>query len=79
MPCTWQRCIRARNNLKKFLNKLYDNGVIVNNKNVIVSIKDGICNAKGYIYVTEPQIQRVNLNEQDWSVSDSDGYNADID
>ncbi len=74
-----EACIRARNNLKKFLNKLYDNGVIVNNKNVIVSIKDGICNAKGYIYVTEPQIQRVNLNEQDWSVSDSDGYNADID
>lgn len=63
---------KARNNLRLYLNGLIKEGITINSKDVQVSIKNGICMAKGKVYVTAPQTQRKDIGEQDWSVNTTD-------
>lgn len=68
---------KARNNLRVYLNRLIGEGIIINSKDIQVNIKDGVCRSLGKVFVTEPQIQRTAVSEQDWRVNTANEQNGE--
>ncbi len=58
----------ARDNLRVYLNRLHDKGIIIGFKDIKADINDGMCTVKGTINVCEPQYERVPITDDDWSV-----------
>lgn len=59
---------KARYNLRIYLNTLHSQGIIIGSKNITAGIKAGKCITNGFINVCEPQIERIPITENDWSV-----------
>ena len=62
----------AKKRLASYMNKLSDKGIVINNKDVKVSIADGVCSTNGYLYLSVPQNKHKVISIDEWRVKDSD-------
>jgi len=69
---------KARNNLLIYMNNLRDKGVVIGEKSITSTIKNGVCLTQGVISVKEPQINRQPLSDEELSKDDLTEYGRKV-
>ncbi len=69
---------KARENLLLYLNDLRDKGVVIGEKHITATIKDGVCLSQGIISVKEPQTNRQSLSQEELSKDDLTEYGREV-
>ncbi len=67
----------AKARLKRYLDRLSENGVLILENNVTISIENNICTAKGRIIVEEPAWEYRSIDESEWRIEQTDEHNGD--
>lgn len=67
----------AQARLKRYLEKLVENGVTIIENNVIFTIENNSCIAKGRIIVEEPAWEYLEVQDSEWRIEQTDEYNGD--
>ena len=69
---------KARNNLLLYMNSLREKGIVIGEKNITSTIKNGVCLSQGIIHVKEPQVNRQPLSEEELSKDDLTEYGRKV-
>lgn len=62
--------------LNRYLNQLIEKGVLILEKNVTISIENGVCIAKGRIIVEESGWEYKLVDANEWRIEQTDEYNG---
>ena len=66
----------AKNKLKRYFDKLNENGVSIVKNNVKIYIKNNNCIAEGRIFVEEPAWEYKIIDESEWRIEQTDEHNG---
>ena len=66
----------AKNKLKRYFDKLSENGVSIIKNNVKIYIKNNYCIAEGRIFVEEPAWEYKVIDESEWRIEQTDEHNG---
>lgn len=66
----------AKNKLKRYFDKLNENGVSIVKNNVKIYIKNNNCIAEGRIFVEEPAWEYKIIDESEWRIERTDEHNG---
>ncbi len=67
----------AKAKLKRYFDRLSDNGVLITENNVTIIIENNLCIAKGRIIVDEPAWEYKTIDESEWRIEQTDEHNGD--
>ncbi|MBH1941454.1 sporulation protein YqfD [Mobilitalea sibirica] len=67
----------AKARLKRYLDRLIENNVLIIENNVTISIENNTCIAKGRIIVEEPAWEYKIVDESEWRIEQPDEHNGD--
>ncbi|HKL79344.1 MAG TPA: sporulation protein YqfD, partial [Mobilitalea sp.] len=65
----------AKARLKRYFDQLSENGVLIIENNVTISIENNICIAKGRIIVEEPAWEYKTIDDSEWRIDQTDELN----
>jgi similar to stage IV sporulation protein len=65
----------AKARLKRYFDRLSENGVYITENNVTIRYKDNKCIAEGRILVEEPAWEYQVINESEWRIEQTDEHN----
>ncbi|TAH72856.1 MAG: sporulation protein YqfD [Anaerolineaceae bacterium] len=67
----------AKSRLKRYFDKLTENGVYISRNNVTIEFKNNMCIAQGRIFVEEPAWEYKIVDESEWRINQTDEHNGD--
>ncbi len=67
----------AKARLKRYFDRLSENGVLILENNVTIIIKNNLCTAEGRIIVEEPAWEYKTIDENEWRIEQIDEHNGD--
>lgn len=67
----------AKDRLKRYLDRLSENGVLILENNVTITIKNNVCLTEGRIIVEEPAWEYRTIDESEWRIEQIDEHNGD--
>ncbi|HWT75664.1 MAG TPA: sporulation protein YqfD [Mobilitalea sp.] len=67
----------AQARLNRYFNRLKENGVIINENNVKITVENNYCIAKGRILVEEPAWEYQTILEDEWRIPQTDEHSGD--
>ncbi len=66
----------AKDRLKRYFDRLSENGVLILENNVTITIKNNVCVAQGRIVVEEPAWEYRIIDESEWRIEQIDEHNG---
>ncbi len=67
----------ANNKLKRYFDRLGENGVYITRNNVTIDVNSSTCIAEGRILVEEPAWEYKTIDESEWRIEQTDEHNGD--
>lgn len=67
----------AKARLKRYFDRLSENGVLILENNVTITIRNNVCTAEGRIIVEEPAWEYRTIDEIEWRIEQIDEHNGD--
>jgi len=67
----------AKERIKRYFDRLIENGVLILENNVKITIENNVCIAKGRIIVEEPAWEYKTIQDSEWRIEQTDEHNGD--